>query len=305
MINRHARGPVHWIDLESPTRTELQDVLREFSVDPRVEEEIITETPYPIVVSSKEYLYLVLHFPTTGPSGQAKNQEIDFIIGKDFLLTIRDEAIDSIHNLHKVFEAEELLEFPTKSEYADDLLERVLYRLYAVLREDVETIGKRLTHIETDIFGGKERSTVRAISEINRVLLRFDMTIKRHEESLSSLLEELSRPHFFGKEFIERSTRIEAEREHVASLIHSYREVANELRDTNDSLLSASQNEVMKTLTVITVIILPLSLIVDLFQMTVPGVPLSHNSYGFWIISGMVILLTIFLVLYSKLKRWL
>ncbi len=293
------------MDLESPTRAELQEIMREFGVDPRIEEEIVTETPYPIVVSSKDYLYLVLHFPTTDPAGGAKNQEIDFIIGKNFLITARYEIIDSIHNLHKVFEAEELLEFPAKSDRADALLERVMRRLYGALREDVEVIGKRLAHIEADIFGGKERSTVHVISEINRVLLRFDMTVGRHAESLSSLLAELSQPNFFGKEFLEHSAHIEAEREHVASLISSYREVANELRDTNDSLLSASQNEVMKTLTVITVIILPLSLIVDLFQMTVPGVPLSHNPFGFWIISGLVVLLTLFLVVYSRIKRWL
>ncbi len=305
MINRHARGDVHWIDLESPTRTELQEIMREFNVDPRIEEDVASETLYPIVASSKEYVYLVLHFPTTGPNGQAKNQEVDFIIGKDFLITIRYETIDSIHNLHKIFEAEELLESPAKNMYADALLERVLCKLYATLREDVESIGKRLAHIETDIFGGKERTTVRAISEINRALLRFTMAIGKHTESLTALLSELSHSHFFGKEFLDRAARIESEREHVATLVHSYQEVANELRDTNDSLLSASQNEVMKTLTVITVIILPLSLVVDLFQMTVPGVPLSHNPFGFWIISGLVILLTLFLVLYSKYKKWL
>ena len=66
----------------------------------------------------------------------------------------------------------------------------------------------------------------------------------------SLLLEELTAPTtFFGKSFKESASHIEAEREHVASLVQSYREVATELRDTNDSLLSASQNEVMKTLT--------------------------------------------------------
>ncbi len=125
------------------------------------------------------------------------------------------------------------------------------------------------------------------------------------QNSLSSLLAELSLPNFFGKEFLERSVHIEAEREHVASLISSYREVAAELRDTNDSLLSASQNEVMKTLTVISVIILPLSLIVALFQINVADVPLASDPNAFWIISGSILVLTILLTLYFKYKRWL
>ena len=305
MISRHTRGHIHWVDLESPTRQELQEIMREFKIDARIEEEIVTETPYPIVVSSKNYLYIVLHFPTSDPNGGAKNQEIDFIIGKHFLITARYETINSIHNLHKVFEAEELLGLPITTEHADALLERVLRRMYAALREDVEIIGNSLGRIEKDIFGGKERRTVRVISDVNRVLLRFDMTIGRHAESLSSLLAELSLPTFFGKEFLDRSAHIDAEREHVASLITAYREVAAELRDTNDSLLSASQNEVMKNLTVITAIVLPLTLLTSLFQMNVGDVPLAENPNAFWIISGIDLVLVVLLVAFSKYKKWL
>jgi magnesium transporter len=305
MVNRHARGNVHWVDLESPTRQELSDVMREFGIDGRIEQEIVDETPYPIVVSSKYYLYMVLHFPASDPAGGAKSQEIDFIIGKHFLITARYEVIESIYNLHKVFEAEELVGLPESTDHADVLLERVLRRLYTALREDVEIIGKRLDRIEADIFGNKERTTLRTISEVNRVLLRFDMTLGRHEESLSSILAELSLPTFFGKEFLDRSAHIEAEREHVASLIRSYREVAGELRNTNDSLLSTSQNEVMKTLTVITVIILPLTLITSLFQMNVTNVPLANDPNAFWIILGSIIIITVILTIFSKYKRWL
>ena len=155
MVNRHTRGHIQWIDLESPTRQELHEIMHEFNIDSRVEEEIINETPYPLVVSSKDYLYLVLHFPASNPDGGAKNQEIDFIIGKHFLITARYELIDSIHNLHKVFEAEELLGLPMNPDHADALLERVLRRLYSALREDVELIGRKLDRIEADIFGGK------------------------------------------------------------------------------------------------------------------------------------------------------
>jgi Mg2+ and Co2+ transporter CorA len=291
--------------MESPTRQELSEIMQEFGIDGRIEQEIIDETPYPIVVSSKYYLYMVLHFPASDPAGGAKSQEIDFIIGKHFLITARYETIDSIHNLHKVFEAEELTGMPVSADHADALLERVLRRLYGALREDVDIIGKKLDRIEKDIFGNKERTTLRTISEVNRVLLRFDMTLGRHAESLSAILAELSMPNFFGKEFLARSAHIEAEREHVASLISSYREVAGELRDTNDSLLSASQNEVMKTFTVVAVIILPVTLVISLFQMNVSDVPFSDDPNAFWIIVGLILVFTAVLTLFSRYKKWL
>jgi magnesium transporter len=309
MVTRHVRGTgsrlITWVDMESPTRSELRDVMREFRIDARIEEEIIGVTPYPIVVSSPNYLYMILHFPASDPTGGARNQEIDFIVGKNFLITARYEVIQSIHNLHKVFEAEELLGVPEAVEHVDALLERILRRMYSALREEVEVIGKRLERIESDIFSGKERQTVHIISEVNRVLLRFDTTIGRHSESLSSLLSELSLPSFFGKPFLAKAARIDAELEHVDSLIASYREVALELRETNDSLLSASQNEVMKTLTVITFIILPLTLLSSLFQINAPDRPLVNDPHAFLIIVICSILLIGFLLYFSKIKHWL
>jgi magnesium transporter len=305
MVTRHEQGRVQWIDLETPTREELHEIMQEFGIDSRIEEELSGMTPYPIAVSASRYLYLTLHFPITSRKGGATIQEIDFIIGKQFLITARYEPVRSIYNLHRVFEAEELLGVPVKTTTAELMLERILRRLYGSLLEEVEDLGRKLEHIEEDIFSGKERQTVYTISEVNRILLRFDTTIGRHAESLSSLLAELASPVFFGKSFTDRSARIEAEREHVANLIDSYRDVASELRDTNDSLLSASQNEVMKNLTVITFIILPLSLIVSVFQMNVNGVPLAKDPHAFWIIIGSTAIISAILIIFTKLKHWL
>jgi magnesium transporter len=305
MVTKHTRGKVVWVDLESPTRHELRDTMHEFGIDARIEEEIATVTPYPLVISSPKYAYLILHFPTTDAAGGARSQEIDFIIGKHFLITSRYEVIQSIHNLHKVFEAEELLGLPRATTASDALLERVMRRMYAALREEVETIGTRLEHIEHDIFSGKERKTMRTISEVNRVLLRFDTTLARHEEALSEFLAQLSTPAFFGKEFKARAAHIEAEREHVAALVNSYREVASELRDTNDSLLSSSQNEVMKNLTVVASIILPLSLIADIFQVDLPDVPFIHGPHAFLDFIGILLAIAVVLVLFAKARKWL
>ncbi len=230
---------------------------------------------------------------------------MDFIVGKNFLITARYEIVKTIHNLHKVFEAEELLGLHTNIQSADALLERVFRRLYAAIREEVEEMSSAIDRIERDIFGGKEKQTVRAISETNRVLLRFDTILKRHAESLPSFLRDLGAPQFFGKKFLDRTNRIQAVHDHVASLVSSYREVAGVLRETNDSLLSASQNSVMKDLTVIASITLPLGLITDLFQMNVSDAPFADSPHAWWIIIGIIFLSSIVLVAYSKRRKWL
>lgn len=305
MITRHARGKTVWIDLECPTEDEVAEVMREFDIDERIHEEISEPTPYPLSIAFPGYSYLILHFPVSGSEDGTRSQEVDFIVGKHFVITARYETIESLHNLHKVLEAEELLGVPEKGARAGELLERVIGRLYAALSEEIERAGNRLERIERDIFSGKEQEAVRAISEAGRILLRFETVLSRHKEPLADFLAALSTPAFFGSNFEEPSVHIEARRVHAAALVASYRAVAQELRVTNDSLLSASQNQVTKTLTVMAFTAVPLTLIASVFGMNVEAMPIIHGPNGFWLILGLMALVGIVLYVYFKLRRWL
>lgn len=304
MITRHERATIKWVDLESPTREELRSVMAEFSIDPHIEEEIIVPTPYPLMISFEDYSYLILHFPTTDVSGGARNQEIDLIVGKTFVITVRYEIVGSILSLHKAFEAEELLGIP-KTDAGPALVERLLRRLYAAMTEEVDGAARKLDRIEADIFSGKERRTVRAISEVGRVLLRFETTLVRHSEPLSLFLEQLTNPAFFGKKFANQAKRIEAERAHVASLVVSYRAVTRELRTTNDSLLSSSQNDVMKMFTAMTVAFLPLTLIAGIFGMHAKNGPILGHPHDFLLIMILMIVVELLLILFLRVKKWI
>ena len=305
MITRHTHSGITWIDMESPTRQELEDVIKEFSIDARIEEEIISPTPYPLVVDTEKYVYMVLHFPTTDPHGGAKSQEIDFIVGKSFLVTCRYEVITTIHNLHKVFESEELLGITSRKPTTGDLLERILRQMYAAITEEVEQFAKMLERIEDDIFNGRERETVLNISLVGRVLLRFDTTLKRHAEPLREFLSQLTAPAFFGSDFEEHVAHIEGEHDHAATVVSSYREVAAELRDTNDSLLSTAQNEIIQRLTIITFVAVPLTVITGVFGMSIAGMPFSQTEGGFWMLVGIMVLCVVVLLGYFKYKRWI
>lgn len=303
MITRHARGDITWVDLESPTREELHAVMEEFHIDSHVEEEIVSPTAYPLFIASPDYAYLILHFPTADIAGGARNQEIDFVVGKDFVITARYEVVGSILTLHKAFESEELLGIPSDGGTAV-LVERLLRRLYAAMGEETERVARTLERIEQAIFSGKERKTVRAISEAGRILLRFETTLARHTEPLTAFLTELH-ANFFGKKFSKQIARIEAERSHAASLVTSYRAVARELRTTNDSLLSSSQNEVMKVFTMMTVAFLPLTFIAGIFGMHAKNGPILGHQHDFLLIMILMIVVELLLILFLRLKKWI
>jgi magnesium transporter len=305
MVTRHTRGKITWVDLESPSHEELNGIMREFHIDERIEEEIIAPTPYPIVISFPKYHYLILHFPTTDPQGGTRNQEVDFIVGKNFIITARYEIIETLHNLHRVFEAEELLGLPAASARADDLLERLIRRLYGAIREEMEHAARTLDRIETDMFSGKERDTVHTISDVGRVLLRFQTTLARHEEPLSTFLRQLAAPAFFGKGFSEHAAHIEGERDHVADLVRSYRAAATELRATNDSLLNAAQNEIVKRLTMVAFLVTPITALASMFSLSVTTFPLMRDPNAFWLILVLGMLISLGLFTFFKFKKWL
>lgn len=304
MITRHACGAIEWIDLEAPTPDELDSVMGEFEIADQIHEEIMTPTPYPLVVTLPEYVYMILHFPTATLGEGPKNQEIDFIVGKKFLITVRYEVIDPIYTLHKSLEASELLS--RRKDGEPYLLEQLFRRLYRATREEAESIARTLEHIERDIFSGKEQTAVRTISEEARVLLRFETTLLRHEEALSTFLGELKGSQFLGKGFEVSAANIEAERSHVASLIASLRAVARELRTTNDSLLSASQNHAAKMFTLMAFCTFPLAVIAAIFAMdTAYKPPFIGHPYDFWIIIAIMVIVDSAFLIFFKLKKWI
>ncbi len=89
----------------------------------------------------------------------------------------------------------------------------------------------------------------------------------------------------------------------MADIVSSYRSAATELRATNDSLLSASVNEVMKTLTLIAFLTSPLTVLAGFFGMNVTT-PFEGTPEGFWFIISLGVLISLSMYLYFRFKRW-
>src|SRR4051812_9596231 len=98
MRSRFEHHALVWIDLESPTRGEVQDVVNEFNIEPLVAEELLLPSSKPHTEFHGAYIYLVLHFPALHHSHKTQEQEVDFVIGHKFLITTHYDTIDPLHN---------------------------------------------------------------------------------------------------------------------------------------------------------------------------------------------------------------
>lgn len=305
MIFRYEYTGGVWVDIEQPTEEELRAITQEFSITGRIEKELVSPTPTPIMINDTSATLLVLHFPTQGAAkADASPQEIDIIVGPACIITVRYEVIAPLFHLKKQLETQKALSSKALLT-ADELFEILFVHLYASVRDIINHTANRLTHIEHDMFNDHERTTVRTISDIIREFLHMEATLANQEEPLNRFMDVLSRRKLFKSSFADRADNIVAERLQASRLIETYRAVATELRETNMALLEARQNEIMKALTIITVIVLPLELIAVTFGIHAPGTPFDGHPGSFPIILGIMLGVVGIMTIYFARKRWI
>ena len=305
MIFRHEYSDGVWVDLEQPSESDIRQIAEEFSVGEHIERELLYPTPMPLVSADENMALLVLHFPAPGANaGETKSQEVDFVVGKNFIITVRYEVVAPLHHLKKLLETQNLVE--GRASITTDVMMEVLFaHLYTSVRDHINHVADNLSRVEKEMFDGRERTTVRSISNISREFLHAEAALATQEESLSNFTNILEKNKFFDNSFKLRAERMKVERSNVARVVKTHRAVATELRETNMALLSVKQNEVMKTLTTVNFIFLPLGLISWTFAMRTEGMPLIDSPNAYWIVIGIMFGVAILLTAFFIKRKWL
>lgn len=296
---------IKWVDLENPTSEEVRQLIEEFDIAPVVANELISPSIRSHVDVHSKYLYLILHFPyshSPDASDTKKTQEVDFIIGKDFIITTHYDSIDALHDFSKVFEVQSILDKSDLAKHGGFVFFYMVKHLYKQMLNKVELIQDLISDIEPGIFNGEEKRMVTEISKLNRVILTFKESLSSHKEVLSSF--EVAASKFFGDDFKYHLHSILGEYQKVVTKIDNTKEYLSELRMTNDSLLNTKQNEIMKNLTLMTFIFLPLTLVASVFGMNAENVPLVGHRQDFWLIVLIMFAFSVITFLIFKKRKW-
>ncbi|OGG57783.1 hypothetical protein A2765_05115 [Candidatus Kaiserbacteria bacterium RIFCSPHIGHO2_01_FULL_56_24] len=303
MLARYKHSGLMWIDLESPTRDEVLRVMDEFRLNQFIAEELLLPTTKPRIEFQDDYLYLILHFPALRHTHKTMEQEIDFVLGRDFLITTHYDTVDPLHKFSKIFEVDSILNAELSDEHAGFLFFSMLRRLYKSVEHEIDFIHSDMTHIEKHIFSGQEKGMVQAISRAARDLLNLRQTIEPHRDVLKEMQPALVK--LFGDSYAPYVRSIENDYYRLHNHIMRHTESLHELRETNNSLLSAKENETMRILTILALITFPLSLMADVLSLPSKHNPLYGLPYDFWIIAGILMATGVGMFAYFKHKNWL
>ena len=182
------------------------------------------------------------------------------------------------------------------------LLYEVLDDLFDYCFPILDKIAYKLDSIEDDIDERRSEEIVSDISKVKQEIISFRKIIKPQRPALRLLERRIERflpenLELYFDDLVDASERI-------WDLLDNYKEVVEALEDTNESLISHRQNDILRLLTVFSVILLPLTLISGIFGMNVmfPG---EHTREAFWIIAGLMVAVIVSMVAFFKYKRWL
>ena len=303
MITRHTRRNLLWIDCVSPTPAEIRSLMEEFSIDPSLAEELLLPSFRPRVERRGEIIYLILHFPVFRGAHQHHEHEMDFLIGKNFLITTRYENIDPLHTFAKAFEVNTILGNDSSISNGGHIFISMTRAFYLALGSEADAVHRRLRDIEDHVFSGDERRMVAQISQVGRVIHHFRQALLSHDETLKSL--EPVGARFFGAEFSYHVRELVGAYERVLRRLENLHDSLTELRETNNSLLSTKQNEIMKTLTMMAFVTFPLSLISSIFGMNTHATPIVGTPFDFWIVLGLMAALALSFFVYFRHRGWL
>lgn len=303
MLHRLEKDGLTWIDLEAPTGDEVQRIADEFGLDPRITNELLSPTPRPRAERYGNQLYLILHFPVWKHTHfLSPHQEIDFVLGKRFLITAHYETVDALHKFGKEFEVETILRHEDELDMGV-VFSAALIQLYKNVEHELAFLHEKLKDVEKRMFLGEEREMVMELSHLGRECLSFKRALSLHDEILKGF--QVTAKEVCDDTFERSLFGVFQEYLRVSDALLARIEEVNELRETNNALLSTKQNDVMKKLTVLTFIGLPSTLVLALFGMNVASAPLLGQPNDFWYIAGLAGSCSLILFLIVRLYRWL
>ncbi|MEI6835817.1 MAG: magnesium transporter CorA family protein [Candidatus Falkowbacteria bacterium] len=258
----------------------------------------------PMVENEKDYLFLILHFPTF-KGDKIVPGEIEFFVGHGYLITLHNGNLKPLNDFYSYCQDNPHLLLSYKNESSSVLLYELLGRLIKDCYNILDQNSININEVEEIIFSGSQKHAVSKILELRRNIINIRKIMQNHTNVLKRLQEMKS--SVVSSQVIKKYYESLAEHSRrIWEILDLQKEMVEVLNDTNESLLNDKMNIIMKTLTVFSVLVLPLNLLAGIFGMnTIKNMPFIDSPYGFWIILGIMFAGLISLLSIFYQKKWI
>jgi magnesium transporter len=292
---------VFWVDLLNPTEDDGRILPDVFHFHPLAVEDAMAATQLPKVESYGDYLYLVLHrIDFHAREHCFRTHDVDFFLGRNYLVTIHSGDSRSIEQVRDICERNAR----ALGEGAAALLHRIIDAMVDNYRPEIDELSDRVDAIEEDVFQRSSPNLAKRILDFKRDV----SSLRRVVQPQRDVMARLARREFA---FIDEQTAFGFRdvHDHLVRLTDEsmfFSDRITGLLDAHLSQVSNSLNQVMKVLTVIATIFMPLTFVTGLYGM---NVDLPHFGLGgtemFWILMAVMIGIVAAMIAYFRRKGWI
>jgi magnesium transporter len=287
-------GELTWVNIEHPTERETDYLAQNYHFHPLDLDDCLSRIQRPKIDQYPDYLFLVLHFPVFNKEARVTTpSQVSVFIGDNYLITLHKGELKPLVKLFRDCQInEESLEenFSLGSGY---LLYRIIDRLVDYCLPILNRVGDNIERVEDNIFSDGVRGTLREISLLRRDIISFRRIIWPMRAVIGSLGPRVHR--FIKRDMKDIDVYFGDMVDHVDKIwdgLDEYKEIIEGLNDTYDSLATNRTNEVVRSLTIIATILLPITVVASIYGMNI-DLPFESLPYPFPMVIVVLIMLVI------------
>jgi len=294
-----------WVDFINEPDETCRPILEEFHFHQLAINDALQETHVPKLDDWGDYLYIVLNYMNAEENGEAWNTEVDELdvfLGKNYVVTHHDHRVTAVDETWEVCHRDER----NLQAGADHLFYRIADNLVAGYMPAVEKIDNAIDQIEDQVFDRPSPRTLEKLFALKRILLAMRRILLPQREVMNKLARDDykvidPRDRIFFRDIYDHLVRLH-------DLNESLRDLASGALDTYLSVVNNRMNDVMKTLTIITTLFMPITFITGFFGMNffepVAGLIGWTTRQVFFATLGIMLIFPIGMFVWMRNRTW-
>jgi len=301
-FKRRESNRISWININGLSNTkEIEHLGNYYNLHPLIQEDIVTTYQRPKIDEYEDYLFIVFKMLHYSNAGELINEHVSLVLGKDYVLTFQEADGDVFDDLRDRLENSKGRIRNAGSDYLMfTILDAVVDNYFSV----IETLSDKIETLEDQLFEDNVEGDItediqdlkKEILKIRRAILPLREVVNRLEKSDIPLIDE--KTHNYIRDLYDHIIQ-------VTENVEIYREMIWGLMDMYMTTISNKMNEVMKVLTIMASIFIPLTFMAGIYGMNFEYMPELHLKHGYFYLWGAMILVFCGLLYYFKRKKWL
>lgn len=302
MIETIKIGTLKWHHILNPSDENLTYLTENFHFHPLDIEDCRTGNQRSKIDIYDDYYFMILHFPTFDKNGIfLQTKEVKIFWGEDYIITI-GQSHWVVYNMFQ-----EAIEQKQRNEEfgvgtSDALLYKVLEKLMTESLMIIRRVGNELDYISQELFSKKAERTIGHISVTRKNIILLNTIFKPQLRVFHKF--ETGSIEGFAENMEDYWGNILDYYQRMWDMTEDYEELIDGLSKTFDSLQANKINEIMKVLTMVSSILLPLTFITGLYGMNL-SLPFQDEPNSFWIVILAMVVIATTMVLYFKRRKWM